>query len=160
MTEAEFAPGNYGRNGSDADQQLFKNILDDLYNSGYNFMELDSGGWGTLDMLVVIHSGYSAEDGPPPEGCNEPQPENRVWSHGSSGSANGWFSPDYSFSVSNFLLASGFHEPVCGDEPVQLGVLAHEFMHGFALLDLYDLDDEEEAIPLGGTGRFGIMSNA
>jgi M6 family metalloprotease-like protein len=32
-------------------------------------------------------------------------------------------------------------------------------LHGFGLFDLYDMDTDDEKIKLGGTGKFGIMSN-
>lgn len=38
-------------------------------------------------------------------------------------------------------------------------VCSDEFLHGFGLFDLYDLDQDDEPVKLGGTGKFGIMSN-
>lgn len=40
-TEAFYAANNYGLNGADQMQEMFKPLLDSLYASGYNFLELD-----------------------------------------------------------------------------------------------------------------------
>jgi M6 family metalloprotease-like protein len=140
-------------------QEMFKPAMDNLYASGYNFIDLDSLGWGVLDMFVVVHSGDPAESGIGSGDCNAAPPEQRIWSQGISGSANGWHSSDFSYQVSNYLLVGSFSEPACGGVPVELGVIAHEYMHGFGLIDMYDEDFEEEKIDLGGTGKFSIMSN-
>ena len=158
-TEAYYAGNGFGLLGSDEMQEMFKSELDKLFSSGYNFMDLDSIGWGTLDMLVVVHSGDPAEAGVGPSGCDAGPPEQRIWSQGIGGSANGWTSSDFSYTVSNYLLVGAFYEPPCGNVPLELGVTAHEYMHGFGLIDLYDQDEKEEKIDLGGSGRFSIMSN-
>ena len=103
-------------------QEMFVPLLDKLDAQGYNWPDLDSIGWGTFDMLVVIHSGYPAELGPPNAECNINQPEQRIWSQGIAGSI-GWMSSDYAYSLSNYLLVGAFFEPKCGDIPLELGVV-------------------------------------
>lgn len=157
-TEAYYAGGMSGLRGADAMQEMFKPLLDDLYKSGYNFAPLSSDGWGDLDHFVVVHSGYPAEYGDPKDGCTN-MAVNRIWSQGIQSTANGWMSTDGSFTVSTYLLVGAFAEGLCKANPVEMGVCSHEYMHGFGLIDLYDLDTNEPKIPLGGTGKFGIMSN-
>jgi hypothetical protein len=58
-------------------QAMFKPLLTDLYNSGYDFKPLDSDAGGDLDHFVTIHSGYPAEYGA--DDCTGNTPENRIW---------------------------------------------------------------------------------
>jgi len=158
-TEEYYSANNFGLVGADALQEMFIPLLDSLEESGYDFYDLDSQGWGYFDMLVVVHSGDPAEAGPGGEGCDINPPEKRIWSQGHAGAANGWFSSDYAFQVNNFLIVGAYFHPTCSGNPLELGVTAHEYMHGIGLFDFYDEDFEEPRVPIGGTGRFGIMSN-
>lgn len=38
--------------------------------------------------------------------------------------------------------------------------MQHEYIHGFGPIDLYDQDNDDPPLAIGGTGRFDIMSNA
>jgi hypothetical protein len=116
--------------------------------------------WGILNNVVVIHSGYGAELGPSPCLKHEP-PEQRIWSVGAGVSTEGWLSKDY-YSVNGIAFASAVKPPKCeGDKelparPANMGVITHEYLHTFGLIDLYDQDGDEKPIPLGGTGRFDM----
>jgi M6 family metalloprotease-like protein len=160
-TESFFAGGISGFSGPDEGQAMFLPALDALYASGHDFGPLDSGGWGTLDHLVVIHSGYGAEYGDPVgnEGCTLNTEKDRLWSRGLPASLYGWQSPDGFYSVSNYAYAGAFDPPFCEFKPANMGILTHEFMHGFNLIDLYDQDVDEAPIYLGGLGRYDIMSS-
>lgn len=157
-TEAYYSGGKSGLQGADIMQDMFKPLLDNLDKAGYNFVPLDSDNFGDFDHLVVMHSGYPAELGDPKDGCTNPQ-NDRIWSQGIASTANGWTSSDSAYSVSTFVLIGAFKEGFCKGNPVEMGVIAHEFMHGFGLIDLYDLDDEEAPILPGGTGKFCLMSD-
>lgn len=158
-TEAHYSGGVSGFRGADESQDMFKSALDSVYSTYGDFSKLDSGGWGTLDHLVVIHSGYGAEFGEPEAGCVENAEKNRLWSKGYAMSLAGWNSPDFLYTVSNWAYAGAFDPLFCQYNPANIGVLAHEYLHGFNLEDLYDQDADEENIYLGGVGRFDIMSN-
>jgi M6 family metalloprotease-like protein len=161
-TEAFYAAGVSGLRGADEGQALFKPALDALYNSGtYDFTKLDSGGWGTLDHLLVVHSGYGAEFGDPigTEGCTLNMEADRMWSRGYAASLMGWQSSDYVYTVSNYAYAGAFDPDFCDFVPANMGILAHEFMHGFNAIDMYDQDANDEPIYLGGLGRYDIMSS-
>ena len=139
-------------------QEMFTPLLDDLDDDGYDFISLDSDQNGDFDHVVVVHSGYPAELGNPNDGCTG-DANNRIWSQGFT-SSSGWLSSDFSSSVSNYVLVGAFTEGFCDGNPVEMGVVVHEYMHGFGLLDLYDEDYEEETILIGGAGKFGLMSNS
>lgn len=104
-------------------QEMFKPLLTNLYNSGYDFIQLDSDRWGDLDHLVVLHSGYPAESGP--NACTGNSPENRIWSQGTAVTANGWNSPDGSFSASTYMLGSAFTGGLCKGIPQKHGLIVH-----------------------------------
>lgn len=158
-TEEYYSGNNFGLQGADAMQEMFSPVLDGLYDSGYDFDPLDSQGLGYLDMLIVVHSGEPSEAGPPGDGCDVNPPEKRIWSQGFAGAAFGWISSDFKFQVNNYILVAAYFNPPCSGNPLELGVTAHEYMHGFGFFELYDEDYEEPKIRIGGTGRFGIMSN-
>lgn len=44
-TEAYYAGGDFGLRGAEAMQEMFKPLLTDLYNTGYNFLPFDSDRW-------------------------------------------------------------------------------------------------------------------
>jgi bacillopeptidase F (M6 metalloprotease family) len=181
--EAYYAGGVSGLQGPAKMQEVFAPKLDDLYKSGYDFRTLDSKGWGVLDHLVAIHrsvggfvaghrivsltrllvacSGYGAELGDPnkPElaGCVPPATD-RIWSQGIGFTAGGWNSIDFAYTVSPFILAGAYDPVVCDNKPANMGVIAHEYMHGFGLIDVYDQDKDEAPIFIGGLGRFCSMS--
>lgn len=104
-------------------QEMFKPVLTNLYNSGYDFFPLDSDRWGDLDQLVVLHSGYPAESGP--NACTGNPPQNRIWSQGTAVTANGWQSPDLSFTVSTYMLGSAFTGGLCNGVPQKHGLIVH-----------------------------------
>ena len=96
-TEAYYAGGVSALQGSGKSQDIFKPVLSSLYQSGtVDFAKLDTGGWGTLDHLVAIHSGYGAEFGNPKDGCDLNKEQDRIWSQGTQFSTDGWQSPDWS----------------------------------------------------------------
>jgi immune inhibitor A len=157
--EAYYANGESGLRGSDTMQEMFRPMLDELASSGYDFMSLDSDSWGDLDQFFVIHSGYPAEFGDPSDGCTNPA-SNRIWSQGHSVSTAGWSSPDGAYTVNSYGMTGAFGEGLCKGNAMEMGVIVHEMMHLFGLPEMYDEDFEETPIPLGGLGKFSIMSNA
>jgi M6 family metalloprotease-like protein len=160
-TEASFGDGKYGRIGAELLQGMFSSKLNALFASGYDFAPLDTQGWGVLDHLVIIHSGMGAEFGDPPTkrtGCDAPA-RDRIWSQGIASTVNGWNSADYAYTVSPFVLAGAFDPEVCSNNPANMGVITHEYMHGFDLPDLYDQDKDDGGIFIGGTGKFCLMSS-
>jgi M6 family metalloprotease-like protein len=163
-TEAFYSMGQYGLVGNVPIQQMFYSAMDAAQAAGVDWLDGYINEWGLINHLVVIHSGYPAEDGPLACLSNEP-PQNRIWSQGTASSPEGWLSPDY-YQVNGYAIGSAFVTPSCNGNTIKanflgLGVIQHEYLHGFGLYDLYDIDkDEVEKIAIGGTGRFDIMSNA
>jgi M6 family metalloprotease-like protein len=83
---------------------------------------------------------------------------NRIWSQGYNGmnapvSVNGG-----QMTMGGFVVGAAF-DRVCLTDPNPMGILTHEFMHGFALLDLYDQDYSNTPIEIGGAGNYDLMSN-
>jgi M6 family metalloprotease-like protein len=164
-TETFYSAGQYGLVGNVKIQEMFYSAMDAVQASGVNWVDGYINEWGLINHLVVIHSGYAAEHGPAnPCLANEP-PNNRIWSQGTASSPEGWLSPDY-YQVNGFAIASAFQIPMCDGNNVNadfasMGVIQHEYLHGFGLYDMYDQDkDEAEKVAIGGLGRFDIMSNA
>jgi M6 family metalloprotease-like protein len=164
-TEAYYSFGQSGLVGNVKIQEMFSAALDAAQASGVNWVDGYISDWGIINHLVVIHSGYAAESGPKnPCLSNEP-PNNRIWSQGTASSPEGWQSPDF-YQVNGFAIGSAFQPPSCNGNDVQaeflhMGVIQHEYLHGFGLYDMYDQDkDESDKLAIGGLGRFDIMSNS
>jgi hypothetical protein len=122
--EAYYANGEYGLRGAEIMQELFMPVLTRLFNSGYDFAPLDSDLVGDLDHLIVLHSGYNAESGAT-DSCAGNTPENRIWSQGRASTANGWRSPDQAFTVSTYMIGSGFTGNLCDGVPQKHGLIVH-----------------------------------
>ncbi|GAX27245.1 hypothetical protein FisN_13Lh198 [Fistulifera solaris] len=163
-TESFYAAGNAGRT-SDL-QEIYRDVLTKIDNEGsVTFTDgyIDTDGF--LNHLVVIHSGIMAEIGD--LSCIETSFMDRIWASGSyspKGGDNVWRSKDW-FEVGGLVIASAFDAPACNKntgelilEPVKLGVFAHEYCHGFGLVDLYD--QGQQKLVVGGIGRFGIMASS
>ena len=86
--------------------------------------------------------------------------EDRIWSQGTPASPGGWNSPDYAYAVTTYVTAGAFDPNLCSGKPANMGIITHEYMHGFGLFDLYDQDLDEPDINIGGTGRFCLMSSS
>jgi M6 family metalloprotease-like protein len=117
--------------------------------------------------LISCHShfhcsGYGAELGDPrsPElaGCVPPA-KDRIWSQGIGFTARGWQSIDFDYQVSPFVIAGAYDPAVCESKPTNMAIIAHEYMHGLGVVDVYDQDRDEGRIYIGGVGRFCIMAN-
>jgi hypothetical protein len=93
-TEAFYSQGEYGLVGNVKIQQLFYSAMDAAQASGVDWLDGYINDWGLLNHLVVIHSGYPAEDGPLACLSNEP-PQNRIWSQGTASAPEGWMNSDY-----------------------------------------------------------------
>lgn len=163
-SEAYYAAGT---SGTDQDlQRIFAKAMDKFDAEGS--IDWEDGyvdDWGYLNHFVVLHSGIQAEVGDRP--CIPGSHKDRLWSNGSA-QANfdeSWNSKDF-YAVNGWLLTSAFTSPICNRDdksvlqslnPTTIGVLVHEFSHGFGLPDLYD--QGRPRLPLGGIGRFGTMSS-
>jgi M6 family metalloprotease-like protein len=110
--------------------------LDRLDQNGIDWSQYDIDQDGVLDAVVVLHSGYGAElKG---EDCNTKRDYvSRIWSHAYANSFNSWTSADGKYRVGGYVVASAFRDR-CGSEPARIGIMTHEFMHTFGLVDLYD----------------------
>lgn len=181
-TQAFYAEGKAGRLGAEKVQRILHPAMDALEEAGYDFSKLSIEENGALHHVMAIHSGYDAAFGNSnADSCNEPTFENRIWSQAVALTQNGWISSTGEYTVSTFGVAGAFDPPLCVGTPANMGVITHEFMQyvvllrlnfsndlyvsplnkhsGFRLIDLYDADQDDERINIGGTGRFDIMSS-
>jgi M6 family metalloprotease-like protein len=107
---------------------------------------------GILDHLVVIHSSWGAELGGG-GACNANEQADRIWSQGSAANnGDGIKLQSGNFEVGGYILGSSMASNVCNPDPASIGVIAHEFLHGFKLVDLYDQDSDEGPVSIGGVG--------
>jgi immune inhibitor A len=119
---------------SDAHYQEFANDVAAAIRTGYDgvidFAEFDADGDHLIDLLAIIHAGYSFQAG---------GGEDRL-----TQSSSGFFNPE---QVSGFLtpddssddyFISGFN---VDPEQLDLGGVQEEFEHQFGLPDLYTTDD-------------------
>ncbi|HOP06742.1 MAG TPA: M6 family metalloprotease domain-containing protein [candidate division Zixibacteria bacterium] len=129
-----------GQNGTGSypnnTQKLVEDMVDAV-NASVDFSEYDNDNNGTVDVLIVIHSGTGAEY----SGSDDD-----IWSHK-------WaIIPKYvdGVWVSDFTIQPEYWTSP-GD--MTIGVYAHELGHGFGLPDLYDTDYSSK-----GVGKWCIMS--
>jgi len=148
-TEAHYSFGQGGR--TSRFQQSFYPLLDNMdARLGGDWSLYDANSDGELDNLIVIHSGYAAEEGG--EDCNNGRGQmDRIWSHAFADSS-GWYSLNGNYRVRGYNIASSL-DLKCGDEPGKMGVMTHEYMHTFYLIDLYDIQFIGK-----GLGNFDIMA--
>lgn len=72
-----------------------------------------------------------------------PDATDRIWSQGIGFTGRGWQSFDYAYQVSPFILAGAYDPVVCTNKPASMAIITHEYMHGLALIDVYDQDSDE-----------------
>jgi M6 family metalloprotease-like protein len=104
---------------------------------------------GTVDAVIIVHSGTGAECGG----------NTHIWSH--SFYLRGWGIPAYQTQtpragggrilVDDYIIQP---EQSCWSGMIEIGVFCHEYGHALGLPDLYDTGGEGE-----GIGRWGLMSS-
>jgi M6 family metalloprotease-like protein len=107
---------------------------------------------GILDHLVVIHSSWGAELGGSGV-CNANEQPDRIWSQGSAANnGDGIKLQSGNFLVGGYTIGSSMGARVCTPDPAGIGIITHEYLHGFKLVDLYDQDSDEGPVSIGGAG--------
>ena len=125
-----------GNNGMGVDK-LVENAAKNLL-SGLDLSDWDINGDGTLDRLLILHSGNAQESGGPADS---------IWSHFSTLATpieiGEWEIKHYTISS----LESG------------LGTLVHEMIHQMGAYDLYDVNSELPSRTWNGLGDWDIMAS-
>jgi immune inhibitor A len=133
-----YVNGNYAFGSYPHNSQKLVEDLVDMVDSLVDFSVYDNDGDGTVDGLIIVHSGSGAELSGSPDD---------IWSHK-------WgITPRLRDSV---YIRSYTIQPEFWVEPgdITIGVYCHELGHVFGLPDLYDLDQSSS-----GIGRWSVMAN-
>ena len=96
----------------------------------WDWERFDVDGNGLLDGLVVLHSGYAAEEGG--QDCtNQRGYLNRIWSH-AFGDSNGWRNKAGTYGVEGYMIASGLRG-VCDSVPPYMGIMVSTTTYTYSL---------------------------
>ncbi|CAB9508837.1 Immune inhibitor A peptidase M6 [Seminavis robusta] len=149
-TELHYSYGKAGRVAK------FQNSFHPLLESMDKALEgdwslYDADGDGFIDNVIVLTSSYGAEEGG--TDCNNGRADmERIWSHAFSNS-KAWVSPtNPKYKTRGYMIASAL-DLTCDSNPAKMGVMTHEYLHTFFLIDLYDINFVGR-----GLGTFDIMS--
>lgn len=154
VSETEFAAGERGFFNAIDSSKFFTPLLDQLTaDTTVDWTRYDEDQDGELDALLVFHSGFPSEGGDG-DACGEPPRVDRIRSQAYWSSTFGAWSNDF-VTLNGYAVASAY-DGVCDlSRWVQLAVPAHEFLHTFETVDLYDTRNGF----LGGLGGWDIMAN-
>jgi M6 family metalloprotease-like protein len=134
----------YGKqNGDLRATQLVREAINAAEAAGIDFSKYDNDGNGSLDGVIIIHSGPGAEEGSQTQ---------YIWSHrsqlvnvGYQVSYDNVYINDYIINPERRLFSGGI---------VGIGVFCHEFGHLLGLPDLYDISQASE-----GVGEWSLMGD-
>ncbi|MBN1822427.1 MAG: M6 family metalloprotease domain-containing protein, partial [Prolixibacteraceae bacterium] len=127
--------------GDNAARELVTEAVDAAEAAGVDFSEYDNDGDGTVDNIMIVHSGPGAEEGRQTE---------YIWSH--NWSLTGIYSRTYDgVTILNYSIHPETRTYTGG--MVGIGVFCHEFGHALGLPDLYDTDYSSS-----GLGDWCLMS--
>ena len=113
---------------------LVRQAVDAAELSGVNYANYDGDGNGSVDVVMVIHSGRGAE-----ESGNVAD----IWSHRWTLSANALQVTYDGKLVNDYIIQA---EKLGPTNIANVGVLCHEFGHALGLPDLYDTDGGSEGL--------------
>ncbi len=162
-TEIYYAAGRSGRpNLNEAgtvqlDEAIFI-ALEQLFQSGFDFLPFDQNFDGVLDAVAILHSGYSAEIGG--TDCLTGRTSvDRIHSHYSNSAIdeNAWVGPG-GVRLGSFTVASAF-SGLCDSNIAQIGTMTHEYIHLFGMPEMYDVGGpySDTGCCVGGLGGYDIM---
>lgn len=157
--------------------EAFTYIQENIWQGTEDYWKYDTigdpedGFDGFLDNLVVIHSGFDALYGSAfPKGtdtCSPTDYSKRMWARGCSFTSEfgtqGWGNTEW--NIGGWSMTGAFSDCKSPPTPQKHGIVIHEAMHSFGLIDLYVTDTFSYNYPTGskqllaGTGYFDIMSN-
>jgi len=138
---AEHSYVYYGEDeGDNRARELVGEAIDAAEAAGVNFSVYDNDNDGTVDNLLVVHSGPGAEEGSRTE---------YIWSH--SWSLGYMYDRYYDgVRINSYLI----QPETRSYGMVGIGVFCHEFGHALGLPDLYDTDGSSE-----GLGEWCLMAS-
>ncbi len=141
--EAWYGDNENESTGENRVQILAKDAVKAAEAAGFDFSQGDSNGDHWIDLLFVVHSGYSESEYGNPSDTIWP----RQWSLPEELSYDGVSLLSFATSSALRGRSNSASATISG-----IGTIAHETCHLFGLPDLYDLSDETE-----GIGTWGLM---
>jgi M6 family metalloprotease-like protein len=122
--------------------------------AGQDWSQFDENGDGTLDSVMILHSGFVAEGGGTDCHNDKPHGMHRIWSHATSVPDNqeAWYSQDKSVCISRYCMTSAMFG-TCGPNLQRIGVIGHEMLHTLGLPDML-------GAPGMGVGLFDVMGKS
>ena len=148
-TEKYYAFGTAGRVAKFQDSFYpALNAMDERLGGDWSLYDAD--GDGVLDNVIMLHSGYAAEEAG--NDCTNDRGSNdRIWSHAFS-DAGKWTSSNGAYTLRGYMIASSL-DLLCDANPAKMGVMTHEYLHTMYLIDLYDTNFNGK-----GLGNYDIMA--
>ena len=139
-------------------QNAMLTSLNQMQDEGFDFSTLDGDGNNSVDLTILFHSSYDGIIGED-DGFGTPS-ENRIASHARSSAQDlNWIANDGTI-IGAYVVASAYRG-LRNNGIARLGVLVHEMLHPFGLVDLYDRDVALTSNSgLGGLGNYDIMVRA
>ena len=130
-------------------------VLDYWESQGVDLSQYDQDKDGSIDFLIMLHSGYAAEVGG--TDCNTGASiSQRIWSHAIPARTSfGWKSSITGLQTGPYMVGAAMRD-TCFSGINRIGVLAHEFMHVWGIPDLYDGSGDFVG---KGVGSYDIMGN-
>ena len=129
--------------------------FDRLEAEGFDFSKFDMDGDGTIDNLVLLHSGYPAEVGGLDCYNHNANFTYRIWAHASTNEDN-WESERHGVRAHSYAISSALRGR-CHQRPSRISILIHEYIHTFGIPDLVDWAGDW----IGkGVGNYDVMANA
>lgn len=130
-TEAFAVSTNFGKNLAET-RLVWKDALEQLESTGFNFGSMDKNGDGFVDSISFVHSGVAAEL-PGLDCVSNKDYMDRIWSH--SVRSQYLFTSQSGIDSGHYFVASGVWSrcPEGGEQNrwsiARVGVMAHEMCH-------------------------------
>jgi M6 family metalloprotease-like protein len=135
---------------NDQFMNCFAPALDALEESFVNWWDFDLDGDGSLDAVIVLHSGYATSQGKTDE--DGVDSSKRIQSHARSAPQPPWVSPSTGISLGIHNIIS-VYRGVSDQKITRLNVISHETLHLLGAIDIYDI-----SLKTFGAGGYALMA--
>ncbi len=150
QTEAYYGDNANEASGAQRVRTLAADALAAADTAGFNFADGDGNGDGWVDLLVIIHSGFSESLTGNPATCIWP----RQWSLPDLVTRDGK-------KMSSFAVTAGMRGQQSSSTGImRIGTLVHEMGHLFGLPDLYDAGNATRGLGTWCLMAYGSWGNS